>query len=120
MARMNAYRLIVVPYELGRLRDGVGNGPERLLAAGTEDVLSASGARVRRELVQIDEAFNRTGVGEVDACFELIRRVAEQVREAVSDGEFPVVLSGSCFAGVGVVAGLAESCLLYTSPSPRD
>lgn len=108
MGRMTGYRLIVVPYELGRLRDGVGNGPERLLAAGAEDVLSASGARVRRELVQIDEAYNRTGVGEADACFELIRRVAEQVREAVADGEFPVILSGSCFAGVGVVAGLAE------------
>ena len=108
MGRMTGYRLIVVPYELGRLRDGVGNGPERLLAAGAEDVLSASGARVRRELVQIGEAFNRTGTGEVDACFELIRRVAEQVREAVADGEFPVILSGSCFAGVGVVAGLAE------------
>jgi arginase len=105
---VNAYRLIVVPYELGRLRDGVGNGPERLLAAGAEDALSASGARVRRELVQIDEAFNRTGVGEVDACFELIRLVAGQVREAIAGGEFPVVLSGSCFAGVGVVAGLAE------------
>ena len=102
------YRLIVVPYELGRLRDGVGNCPERLLAAGAEDVLAAFGARVRRETVEIDDAFNRTGVGEVDACFELIRRVAAQDRDAVAESEFPVVLSGSCFAGVGVVAGLAE------------
>ena len=105
---MTGFRLIVVPYELGRLRDGVGNGPERLLAAGAEDVLSASGASVQREVVDLDPAFNQTGRGEVDACFQLIRQVAEQVREAVADGEFPVILSGSCFAGVGVVAGLAE------------
>jgi arginase len=102
------FRLIVVPYELGRRRDGVGNGPERLLDAGAEEVLASSGGSVRRELVELDPAFNRTGRGEVDACFELIRQVAEQVGAAVEDGAFPVVLSGSCFAGVGVVAGLAE------------
>jgi arginase len=102
------YRVIVVPYELGRLRDGVGNGPERLLTAGVEAVLAEAGAPVRRELVELDPAFNQTGRGEVDACFDLIRQVAEQVRSAVDEGVFPVVLSGSCFAGVGVVAGLAE------------
>ena len=105
---MTPYRLIVVPYELGRLRDGVGNGPERLLTAGVEAVLAEAGAPVRREVVELDPALNQTGRGEVDACFDLIRQVAEQVRSAVDEGVFPVVLSGSCFAGVGVVAGLAE------------
>ena len=77
---MTAHRLIVVPYELGRLRDGVGRGPERLLEAGAEAALAASGGPVRTELVEIDASWNATGVGEVDACFELIRRVAQQVR----------------------------------------
>jgi arginase len=106
---VTAHRLIVVPYELGRLRDGVGRGPDRLLEAGAEAALAASGGPVRTELVEIDASWNATGIGEVDACFELIRRVAEQVRAAVAAGEFPVVLSGSCFAGVGVVAGLGEA-----------
>jgi arginase len=101
-------RLIVVPYELGRLRDGVGRGPERLLDAGAEAALATSGARVRRELVELDRPFDRTGLGDVDACFELIRLVAERVRLAAADGAFPIVLSGSCFASIGVVAGLAE------------
>ena len=57
---MTGYRLIVVPYELGRLRDGVGNGPERLLIAGAEEALAAHGAPVRRELVELDPAFNQT------------------------------------------------------------
>jgi Arginase family len=78
---VSGYRLIVVPTKLGRLT---------------------------RELVELDPAFNQTGRGEVDACFELIRLVADQVRSAVEDGALPVILSGSCFAGVGVVAGLAE------------
>jgi arginase len=106
---VTGYRLIVVPYELGRLRNGVGNGPERLLAAGAEPALAVAGAPVRREHVELDARFNQTGRGEVDACFELIGQVAERVRAAVEEGAFPVVLSGSCFAAVGVVAGLAES-----------
>jgi arginase len=35
--------------------------------------------------------------------------VAESVRTARAGGAFPVVLSGSCFAGVGVVAGMNEA-----------
>ena len=45
---------------------------------------------------------------EIDAGFELIRRMSDRVRAAIHDGAFPVVLSGSCFAAVGVVAGLDE------------
>ena len=50
----------------------------------------------------------RAAESDVDASFELIRMVAARVEEAVSDGAFPVVLSGSCFVAVGVVAGLKE------------
>jgi arginase len=100
--------VLVAPYELGRLRDGVGRGPEHLLAAGAEDVLAANGAHVRRELIEIDDRFTHTGLGDEDAGFELIRRVADGVRAVRADGAFPVLLTGSCFAGVGVVAGLDE------------
>jgi arginase len=103
-AAMREVRLVVMPYELGRLRDGVGRGPERLLEQGIEDALGAHGARVSTELVELDEHFSN----EIDAGFELIRRVADRVRAATHDGAFPVVLSGSCFAAVGVVAGLDE------------
>ncbi len=106
---MNArIAVIAVPYELGRLRDGVGRGPERLLERGAEHALASAGAEVTVELVEIDPRFNQTGLGEGDAGFELIRAVAERVRAARSGGAFPVMLSGSCFAGVGVVAGMDE------------
>jgi arginase family enzyme len=45
---------------------------------------------------------------EVKASFELIRQVSARVRAAVEDGAFPVVLSGSCFAALGVMAGVTE------------
>ena len=100
--------VIAVPYELGRLRDGVGRGPEHLLEMGAEEALASAGAEVSTELVEIDPRFSQTGRGEGDAGFEMIRAVAERVRAARAGGAFPVVLSGSCFAGVGVVAGMDE------------
>ena len=101
---MTDLRLILMPYELGRLRDGVGLGPERLLELGAAEALGAEGGRVQTELVQLAEEEDN----EVDASFALIRLVAERVRAARSEGAFPVLLSGSCFAAVGVVAGLGE------------
>jgi arginase len=98
--------LIAVPYELGRLRDGVGHGPEALLASGVAEALEASGASVTTETIELSEPFS----SEVALCFELIRRVRARVAAARAEGAFPVVLSGSCcFAALGVVAGLEES-----------
>ncbi len=97
-------RLLIVPYELGRLRDGVGAGPERLIERGAAEALSAGGAAVRQEVLELDQDFDN----EIDASFELIRMISARVREAVREGAFPVVLSGSCFAAVGVVAGFDE------------
>jgi arginase len=97
-------RAIVVPYELGRLRDGVGLGPERLLEAGAESALAAAGARVETELIELKERSDN----EIDDSFALIRLVSERVRAAREAEAFPVVLSGSCFVAVGVVAGIGE------------
>jgi arginase len=106
---MKEIRVVVVPYELGRLREGVGRGPERLMELGAEDALAANEAKVRTEVIELDERYGASGLGDVDAAFELIRLVSDQVRLACRDRAFPVVLSGSCFAAVGVVAGLEES-----------
>jgi arginase len=97
-------QVIAVPYELGRLRDGVGLGPERLLEHGAAEALAAAGARVDVDVIELERGFDN----EIDASFELVRLVAERVRAALDAGAFPVVLSGSCFAAVGAVAGLGE------------
>lgn len=102
---MPEIRVIVMPYELGQLRGGVGRGPERLLELGGAEALAGSGARIETELIELSQPFDN----EIDASFELIRLVAERVSAARADDAFPVLLSGSCFAAVGVVAGLAES-----------
>jgi arginase len=106
---MSAISVLVVPYELGRLREGVGCGPEHLLECGAEAALRSSGATVDTRVIELGERFNVSGSGEEDAAFELMRLVADGVRHARDVGAFPVVLSGSCFAAVGVLAGLGEA-----------
>ena len=106
---MSEFRVIVVPYELGRLRDGTGSGAEALLAGGAEVALTAGGATVTTELIELDPIHGTTGHGDVDASFALIGEVAERVRRAVADGALPVVLGGSCFLAVGVAAGLERA-----------
>jgi arginase len=100
-------RLLIVPYELGRLREGVGKGPEHLLEHGAEAALSARGATVRKQVLEL-EPLEGEIEDDVDAGFRLIRMISDRVRDAIREGAFPVVLSGSCFAAVGVVAGLEE------------
>jgi arginase len=106
---MTEIRLLAVPYEVGALRMGVGRGPERLLEAGAEKALAGHGARVSLELIELEEdRRDRSGASEAQAAFELIRLVSAGVRRAIEDGAFPVLLSGSCFAGIGVLTGLDE------------
>jgi arginase len=103
---LTAIALIAVPYEVSRLRDGVGRGPERLLAGGAAEALEAAGATVDTEVVELTDKFSN----EIGACFELIRRVRGRVDAALRGGAFPVVLSGSCcFAALGAVAAMEES-----------
>jgi Arginase/agmatinase/formimionoglutamate hydrolase, arginase family len=106
---MTEIRLLVVPYEVGAIRMGVGRGPERLLEAGAEEALGSHGSRVSLDVLELEEdRRDRSGASEARAGFDLIRLVADRVRKAVEDGAFPVLLSGSCFAGVGVVTGMDE------------
>jgi arginase len=107
---MTDIRLLAVPYETGAPRMGVGRGPERLLEAGAEDALASHGARVEVEVIELQEhERDVSGASEAGAGFELIRLVAASARQAIVDGAFPVLLSGSCFAGLGMAAAMGES-----------
>ena len=106
---MSEIRLLAVPYEVGALRVGVGRGPERLIEAGAERALERHGASVSLEIIELNEDLrDRSGASEAGAAFELIGLLAAAVHKAMDDGAFPVILSGSCLASLGVVTGLQE------------
>ncbi len=95
-------RLLLVPYDSGQRNVRMGAGPEHLRASGLEAQLVEQGHEVDVRVIETSMKWK----AEVQTSFELMRTVAEHVREARAAGRFPIVLSGNCLAAVGVVAGL--------------
>jgi arginase len=108
MTEHPAVRIILAPYDSGYRGLRMGAGPDHLMEGGLPEMLrsterpSLSFAPV---LPEVDPP------AEVATAFELDRLVAEQVREAVAEGEFPLVLSGNCNTAVGTISGLDASDL---------
>jgi arginase len=83
----------------------MGAGPERLMESGLIERLEEAGHEVVPCSVCLpSQAF----MPEVQAAFELDRRLAGCVSDAVAAGALPVVLSGNCITSVGTVAGIGE------------
>lgn len=96
--------LIQVPYHLGHEGVGMGAGPDHLAESGAAETLERAGHDV--EVVRVVRRNGETN--EVGTSFEVVRRVADAVAEAVAHGAFPLVLSGNCMSSIGIVAGLGR------------
>lgn len=94
-------RTIVVPYDSGHPTLRMGAGPEHLLDNGLGETLRPE------ERGRSFTTLHPEGdlLVEVATAFELDALVSGQVREALAEGEFPLVLSGNCNASVGTIAG---------------
>lgn len=99
--------IIAAPFHAGAYCERVGKGPHRIVETGLLDALHSSGIKdvVCVELDRVD-AFE----GEIGRTFEVKRRIALAVAEAVSADRFPLVLAGNCNATIGVYAGLSQDC----------
>ncbi|HYY04152.1 MAG TPA: arginase family protein [Gaiellaceae bacterium] len=93
--------LIEVPYHAGDDRHPSSAGPRRLVEAGAGDRLAARGHRVRIEQVARGEPFRDTA----SSAAAVNQRVAARVRAALTAGQLPIVLTGSCVTCQGVLAG---------------
>ncbi len=94
--------LILVPYHAGDDRAGSSRGPGRCLEAGAEQRLAAAGVRVRVEEVERGAPFRDSVSASLAVCGQLARAVGE----AVTAGDFPLVLAGGCDASKGILSGL--------------
>jgi len=90
--------LLQVPYELGRRDVGLATGVP-VLAAKLTDELEAMTIEVEAH----GESWN-----EVGASMDVVRAVADAVRDVAAAGDFPLVLAGVCSSSLGVVAGLGS------------
>jgi len=89
MAEHSAVRTIIAPYDSGHRGLRMGAGPDYLMEGGLPEMLRST------EWVSLSFAHVLPEVdppAEVATAFELDRLVAEQVREAVAGGEFPLML----------------------------
>ena len=94
-------RVIVVPYDSGHRGLRMGAGPEHLVDGGLGEALRTAGRSPSFATVR-PEGDPPT---EVATAFEVDGLISEQVRGALDDGQFPLVLSGNCNASVGTISG---------------
>lgn len=97
--------LIQVPYHLGRAREGMGRGPEQILAAGAERLLTGHGHTVEVSAIYREGRFTH----EIGASFEVNRLLADRVRRTREQGSLPFVLAGNCNSALGTLSGLAPA-----------
>ncbi len=101
-------RIIVVPYDSGHPDLRMGAGPQHLLEGGLDEALRSEGRRT--SVITVRHQSEPTA--EVATAFELHGMVSTQVRRALAEGEFPLVLSGNCnAAAIGTLAGLGRGAL---------
>ena len=96
--------ILLVPYDSALRGVRMGAGPERLLNAGLDVQLRATGHEVHVEHIEADP---HALPAEIRTAFELNRALAGRVRSVTEAGGFPVVLAGNCNTAVGSLAGLS-------------
>lgn len=90
------------PYDSGHRGLRMGVVPEHPRYNGLPEALRSEH---RRSLTFAEVHPEVDPPAQVASAFELDRLVAEQVREAVAEDEFPLVLSGNCNTAVETIAG---------------
>lgn len=94
-------RVIALPYDAGHSGLRMGAGPEYLLDNGLTEALRSTQRSLNFTIVRPEG----DPPAEVAAAFELDGLVSQEVREALSWSEMPLVLSGNCNTAVGTIAG---------------
>lgn len=93
--------LILMPFHLGRPGGGLAAGPETILKS-----LRAGGDGFDAPAASISGVDDDRG--EIACIFEVNRRLAREVGEALDAELFPLVLSGNCNCCLGIVAGIGS------------
>ncbi|HSB00004.1 MAG TPA: arginase family protein [Anaerolineales bacterium] len=98
-------QIIQVPYDSGHKGIRTGRGPEYFLQHGMEQIFRDDGHQVDAYRIESEAPLTT----EIGTAFELNRRLAKQVRSAISSKMFPVVLAGNCNSCLGTLAGIGQN-----------
>lgn len=94
--------LIVAPFHMGLENKAVGAGPNRLLEAGADRVLSYRNRPAEVEHIRLRDAECK----DLDAVVDVGRQIRIAVRQAIEQDMLAVVLAGNCISCLGTLAGL--------------
>jgi arginase len=101
--------LVTVPYRYDERGEGLGAGPDALLAAGLPDRLRAAGVDIAGPIeAHLDPALREDGRTAINIG-RLGADIARLVAEANRAGGGALVLAGDDTAAIGVVAGLQQA-----------
>jgi len=89
---MSSIALIALPYDSGRFEERTGRGPSALVEGGLIDALRSRKFDVDLTSIRLPAAFQT----EASALLELQGRAVSAMREAISRGARPILLSGNC------------------------
>ncbi len=95
-------RLIQVPYDSGSYNKRMGKGPFYFIENGLVETLKEKSYSIEEVVIESKETFTM----EIGTSFELLRLVAGEVHNALSDKAFPILLAGNCNTTLGAISGL--------------
>jgi arginase len=101
-------QIFVVPFDSGYRDVRMGLGPAALLDAGLEGELRRAGHEVAVHAVEPAREWR----AEISTTFDLYAVLAERIRLAREDGDFPLTLSGNCGATVAALAAIGSAARL--------
>lgn len=95
-------QIIMVPYDSGYKNLRQGCGPAHFIDHGLDQLLESDGHEIKITSIDAESKFTT----EIGTAFELNRLLSNEVKTAVANGLFPVVLSGNCNSCLGTIAGI--------------
>jgi hypothetical protein len=109
-------RIIAVPYDSGHPGLRMGAGPNHLLENG----LGALPQLGERKPSVTTVRHEREPTAEIATAFELQCLVSGRVRQALAEGEVPLVLSGNCNTAIGTSRVLTPRAWASSGSTPTE
>ncbi|AZO26688.1 MULTISPECIES: arginase family protein [Mesorhizobium] len=103
--------IILASYDSGHYHGGCGQGPDALIAGGLAEALKLAGHDVAvHDIGKVSEDEQER---EIATGFAVCNAVSGEVRIALDNGRFPIVLAGNCLTSAGAVAGEGADAIIW-------
>ena len=103
--------IILASYDSGHYHGGCGQGPDALMAGGLAEALKLAGHDI--DVHDIGRVSDDERAREIATGFAVCNAVSGEVRIALDNERFPIVLAGNCLTSAGAVAGEGADAIIW-------